>query len=614
MNPIPYLQQLLMLALNIVLPRMELDQGERDGRIGEQTGAAIRRFLTENNLTVPTELRDESPEWIQWVIHRLEAATKGRFMIYGQAQDTASRPSPGLTVRALDRDLPSLERRSGAAPQPLGEALTDEEGRFAITYALDRFSAGESNQRAFDRTRGKRADLSFQVFDPNGQELNIAKIMVQDREFGPTDIIFNVSERFEVTLQVEPRTTEALSEYELILTWIGPIIQDVPLADLTDDDIAFIVNEIGLTQVISIFDNLGQSIRTIEWLRRSALLARETDLPIEAFYGWGRKDLPDGLAALVQAPLKELPEILQKLTDLSEERLRQALRDAVAENIIPAALRDRVDEIVRQLKRRDQIVRTVVALLQDEETKAALPGYTVTTFDEDTGGESRGLDITDNEGKFLFDFYTPRDQPASPSPREFRLEVLTPDGEKLPNDGHVSVDLTQPETETVPASVKVPKPKIDKQREVFRTLLQGATPALQTYLGVKLNIHTLADIRRKGGLSQLSDLPKDDPAFIRKLEALADLDRISPDVELTQVLLNKGYDSVLAVADAPYSEFISVVSDQTTELTALETAKLHVMATVQTHLLNNILAGMAADIANGFDLPTAPGESPGENP
>jgi hypothetical protein len=43
----------------------------------------------------------------------------------------------GLQVQAFDRELPSLERRTGSAPQILGEAIADAEGRFQITYTLE---------------------------------------------------------------------------------------------------------------------------------------------------------------------------------------------------------------------------------------------------------------------------------------------------------------------------------------------------------------------------------------------------------------------------------------------------------------------------------------------
>ena len=80
---------------------------------------------------------------------------------------------------------------------------------------------------------------------------------------------------------------------------------------------------------------------------------------------------------------------------------------AIEENIIPAGFRARVDEIVRLLKRRDQVLHEVIAQLLDEDTKAVLAGYTVTTFDQDGVGENHGLDITDNAGQFSIAFYIP---------------------------------------------------------------------------------------------------------------------------------------------------------------------------------------------------------------
>jgi hypothetical protein len=82
----------------------------------------------------------------------------------------------GVRVQAFDRDLPSLERRTGSVPQMLGkEATTDAEGRFQITYTLEQFHNGEGIS-LFRRLREKNADLSFHVFDSTGQELSIRSI------------------------------------------------------------------------------------------------------------------------------------------------------------------------------------------------------------------------------------------------------------------------------------------------------------------------------------------------------------------------------------------------------------------------------------------------------
>ena len=106
--------------------------------------------------------------------------------------------------------------------------------------------------------------------------------------------------------------------------------------------------------------------------------------------------------------------------------------------------------------------------------------------------------------------------------------------------------------------------------------------------------------------------PVADLATIRRLDALADLDRISASAQVSTVLVEKGYDSVLAVAGVPRSEFVSQVGDATTGVSAAAATTLHVMATAQADILNNILIALAADKANGFTPPdgsTPPAES-----
>jgi hypothetical protein len=284
---------------------------------------------------------------------------------------------------------------------------------------------------------------------------------------------------------------------------------------------------------------------------------------------------------------------------------------AIAGDIIPADFRDRVDEIVLRLTRRDQVLHSVVAQLQDEETNELLAGYTVTTFDHDAGDENRGLDITDSEGRFLFDFYLPRGLSAGSAPREFRLELRSPTGEKLPEDGHVFVDPQKPATDVVTASIKVLKPEIAERQEQFKSVMLDAPPELRTFLSEQQNIQTLSDIRRKGGLSRLAELPETDSSFIRTLESLADLDRISPDIMVSRALLQKNFDSVLAIADTPHSDFVAQVSNGDGVLKEPDAAGLHVAANIQTRLLDNIMTRMAVNNANGYGILKAAGAAAG---
>ena len=509
----------------------------------------------------------------------------------------------GVRVQAFDRDLPSLERRTGLAPQMLGEAIVDAEGRFQFAYTLGQFQDGEGISQ-FRRLREKKADICFRVFDRGGQELHIRLIEALNRGFGPDQIIFNAPTPLEVNISVDAPPESGTSEYELLIALLAPVVEDLPLSELSDEDLSFLSNELGLEQ------QRGVQQR-IEWLKRCALLAAETDLPVEAFYGWGREGVPAQLEELAVVPLKDLPAVLEKLAGFRDEKLREALLAAVAENIIPVNFRLRVDEIIRQLIRRDQTAHKVPARLTDAETKAALAGYTVTTFEAGAAGESRGLDITDDEGQFSFVFYAPAVVPPGAPPREFRLEVLSPDGEKLPEDGRVSVVPGRPETEILPALVKIPRPEIIEQQEQLKSVLVGAPPELLSFLSNGQNIRTLADIRRKGGLSHLAGLPAAaDPALIRRLESLADLDRISPDAGVSNALMSREFDGVLAVSNTPLSEFVGKVTRGEAALSETDAAKLHFVASVQTNLLDNMMMKTAADHANGIELPAVNGAAP----
>ena len=99
----------------------------------------------------------------------------------------------GITVQVFDRDMPSVERRQEELRQntpalPLAVATTDADGSFRITYTLEQFSSGEGIT-LFRRGQGQNADLSFLVLNGTGQKLKITRIVAQDREYRPNQII-----------------------------------------------------------------------------------------------------------------------------------------------------------------------------------------------------------------------------------------------------------------------------------------------------------------------------------------------------------------------------------------------------------------------------------------
>ncbi|MBD2337369.1 hypothetical protein H6G64_10245 [Calothrix sp. FACHB-156] len=532
----------------------------------------------------------------------------------------------GGRVEAYDRDLPSLEQR-GKAPKLLGQSLiaeiTDSSIRilgFRIEFTDEQFRQDEATTvyqplviQGSGRTLGP--DLSFSVFDATGRELRITGVVIQDRTYLINQIIFNVPPNLEgVTIQVRPFQEESdLSEYQGLLNLIAPVIADIPLVDLTEDDVLFLLNELGF-EIIPFEEPDSATLEAqnkIQWLRRSALLAQQTNLPTEAFYGWGRLNIPYSFEELAVTPLSELfsestRSVLNRLIARSNAELRQELIDANDDGIISISS---IDEIVYLLKRYDQVLRTIGIQLIDAETEQTLIGYTVITYDATdatTDEVNLGLDITDNNGKFLVSYYVPRDLSQETSVRQFLFQITTPEGTELPENVSAEISPNHPEADVVLVRITVPK----SQAPSLETLQQqGQTDIpeeLFSHLVNQENIKTFADIRHRGGVSQLTNLPQVDSTAIQKLDALADLDRISPNIQVNTGLLNK-YDSVLAIADTPVSEFVDYASNGNIGLTKLDATMLHANARAQTDVLDNMRVSMATNQANGTNIAAGKG-------
>lgn len=116
-------------------------------------------------------------------------------------------------------------------------------------------------------------------------------------------------------------------------------------------------------------------------------------------------------------------------------------------------------------------------------------------------------------------------------------------------------------------------------------------------------IHTLADIRTAGGISQLQGLPATaDNSVVNMLDAQASLSVLSPEVQLNTILINKGYTNIRAIAEAPRSEFIKAIRDHIGDFKA---AQLHVQARAQARFLDNVLVGIRTNAANGYKDPNS---------
>jgi hypothetical protein len=504
-----------------------------------------------------------------------------RSIIHGTITAIEGVDRAGLKVQALERDLPSLERRPGWAPSNLGEATTDAEGRFEIAYSLEAFSPGDALSAG--ASPNPKADISFRVYDQSGQAVKIKNIAALNREFGPDDIFFNAPPTLEIAIALELIAQVGDSEYEQLVKAVRAVIAELSVNELKDDDLIFLVNELGL-------EPLRDWRQRIEWLRGSALLAAETGLPTEAYYGWARTSLPDLWAEVHDLDDEDrrialIGKLHEQLAAAKEEVLTNHLLRAAEDRIIPAGFRERAAAIARALT-----PHTVRLRLERESTGEALGGYTVETFDLDDNSRPLGSDVTERNGEFSVSYLA-----AAPvGSRDLRFRVSGPGiGDTLEvsqaapgTDGFVSVRIALPDA----------RPAL---RQLVREGHINVPDAILQALDEQHGIKSLADIRRRGGLGRVADLRGVDADTAGLLDAWADLDRLSASLGETSALLKQHFRSVAAIAETPRTEFVRWLSKEGEGLNTARATELHVAAKAQTAFLDQIFAGIAADFAAG---------------
>ncbi|WP_022949759.1 Tc toxin subunit A-related protein [Methylohalobius crimeensis] len=241
----------------------------------------------------------------------------GGYRVRGAITSASGLPVSGVQVRAFDRDM--------RHEQPLGEKQTDSKGFYEITYSRSQFRRAEK----------EHADLVIRVMDENGNEL------------GDSDVIFNAEPVQTIDLTLQPDRYRGPSEYERYVEALAPLIEDVPLADLTDKDLEFLTGETGIPA------------EHLRFLRLDAQWRRKHDVDRAVFYGLLRQGLPANDRRL----------LAEKLS-----RLREALVASLRQNIIPGQ-ENNVDSILERL----QDLAVKAAFEQDDEAAAPPLGVLLNT-------------------------------------------------------------------------------------------------------------------------------------------------------------------------------------------------------------------------------------------
>lgn len=504
-----------------------------------------------------------------------EATDVGDVLAKRILETTRRDPIPGLTVRAFDRDLRS--------EQLLGEATTDEQGRYTIAYTPDRFSRSDTG----------RADLVLRVFDETGAELDVeaekGELPETDAEGEPRKTVFDADPVEQVDLTVDASTRRVPSEYERLRRELTPLLDGVSPGDLTDEDVWFLINETGLERAwITAFAD-------------AAAVGRETNLPAALFYGLIRNGLPAELANLLEVP---------------PETLKAALEDAIDETIVRPRVMDSFDELLerfeqRQAQSQPRVGYELVATVLRGSTREPLSRYGVTVIDVTTDPERLlGEGITDGDGRVAFGFTLLE---ATDPTRQVQFEISDRRGsEKLVATRTVELDRDEP------APVTVAVPELDRpgsialQDGILRETLLGSAPdsdrmdrLLTTLQEREQPLGDLADVREAGGLTRLLErtenppIPPDDPA-VGLLDAHVYLSLLSSNPAVNARLIERGYSDPFAIANAPRGEFVDSVSGDDTELTVFEAHRMHYAARAQRYAMNNALTTLLTDRANGI--------------
>ncbi|MCP4702907.1 MAG: hypothetical protein GY862_39505 [Gammaproteobacteria bacterium] len=236
--------------------------------------------------------------------------------------------------------------------------------------------------------------------------------------------------------------------------------------------------------------------------------------------------------------------------------------------------------------------------LTDKETKGSITGLTVKAQDMEAGEKplALGYAFSNEQGLFSLAFTMPKDK--TPESRRIKLIVNTAKGAQI-HEEEIAAKTNSTEivdiAVTLPEAAEPSSPAIGELSEQ----LDLQIPAGLNWFLKKQKIATLADLRRTGGLSRMEGLPAaSDDSVVAALEAHANLSAVSNDIAANTAMVNKRYSSVYAIARTPRSKFVTDIQPALGDFKASQT---QIAAFAQARLATQIMTGIAANVANGFN-------------
>ncbi|WP_367108739.1 neuraminidase-like domain-containing protein [uncultured Psychrobacter sp.] len=263
---------------------------------GGITAKLVAIFQQENALTPSGTVDESTAKALNTILKQLglldaPQGDKG-LLVRGTIVHADGHAAADLPVQVYDCDMRSEEL--------LGATRTDAKGSYKIRYTATQFRRAEKDA----------ADLLVKVVDDNGTVI------------ATSDTVFNAAPEQIIDITLQPNQDHGPSEYERYLSEMKPLVGPVEHAALTDEDLEFLTGETGIP-----LEHLSQ-------LRLDAQWQKLYDVEAAAFYGLLRKGLPTDLRQLLAT---------------KSARWRTALKQAIADHIVPSSLGSQLDDIVQRL-------------------------------------------------------------------------------------------------------------------------------------------------------------------------------------------------------------------------------------------------------------------------
>lgn len=260
---------------------------DKDGYFGDSTQQAVIEFQKTHNLKPTGVVDSRTAAAIRKALADIQPKPdpRKRYSVQGKLLQPDGTPVAGAVIKAFDKDL--------RTEKLLGETKTDSKGKYVIRYTIDKLC----------RPDKRRADLIVRAYD-------------EGKEIATSPLIIGAASKQVVDLVVSDTSYRCPSEYSRLCTLLDPLLQDIDVTALNEEDVAYLAGKTGLDPTHVAYFVQSQKLAKV------SDTAEESGISPEAFYGLFRQGLPTSLPVLLTH---------------EASMLRKALLTAIKENIISKA-------------------------------------------------------------------------------------------------------------------------------------------------------------------------------------------------------------------------------------------------------------------------------------